>query len=658
MITSENLQLISQRLSGPPFNKNYSMVSLDTMPPDDYISLLNEVIHEIDGKQPGLIACKSEAPEARVVRHLEFLRGVQYKPPEPKGLKTGILLGEKKFMLPILFYLISEMERIKERAYLARYLVKINVPPEMVQSDEGINTAWEEYLELIERFKEIHSSVNEQRKQGPDTEGVRADIRSMEEERKQIEKRVERAETKSKALSNYDPLYQAAKKLRIEKQKSEEIQMQIREQRTQLSMIDSRLERATQRLESLSSQQSGLTPADLIERTSDELKTANYRKKELLPKTLQEHKRQLMALQEATADPAPDKISLMEKVSILREETKKYEEMKMEEAKDHSLIAFRQNANNLARRKEAQAEILQEKRQEEEELRQEVEEKKKVMEQEFGGAPMNDQQLKEYGAELRRQGQKYNQARNHLKSLQSENGVLSRTVEILNHKLEKEKEKLSALEKQHGVTGFAELQSRLEEVSGQKQKKDQEKGQTMEDISRMVTELNSKIEAKREIIEPLLNRVRPLRAKHQQLQNELKDSKRKYDSVLAGLEAGRGNLEREVNQIRKQHTKERAEFHIQRATLENLHSLQDRLQDADTWREVLNRKLRESEMRSKDLRDQQRALREQKSQKKEEEAARWRQVISLLRLKEQLASKSAENNDLGTETLEENRLVL
>ena len=60
----------------------------------------------------------------------------------------------------------------------------------------------------------------------------------------------------------------------------------------------------------------------------------------------------------------------------------------------------------------------------------------------------------------------------------------------------------------------------------------------------------------------------------------MKDSKRKYDSVLAGLEAGRGNLEREVNQIRKQHTKERAEFHIQRATLENLHSLQDRLQDA------------------------------------------------------------------------------
>ena len=130
------------------------------------------------------------------MRHLEFLKSVQYKPKEAKGLKTGVLLGEKKHILPILHYLVVDYERIKERAYLARFLVKINVPPEMLQSDESISEAWTEYLELIDRFKEIHSSVTEQRSQGPDTESVRADIRSMEEERKQIEKRVEKAEQK------------------------------------------------------------------------------------------------------------------------------------------------------------------------------------------------------------------------------------------------------------------------------------------------------------------------------------------------------------------------------------------------------------------------------------------------------------------------------
>ena len=43
--------------------------------------------------------------------------------------------------------------------------------------------------------------------------------------------------------------------------------------------------------------------------------------------------------------------------------------------------------------------------------------------------------------------------------------IITRGV-VSHKKLEKEKEKLAALEKQHGVTGFAELQSRLEEVSG------------------------------------------------------------------------------------------------------------------------------------------------------------------------------------------------
>ena len=56
----------------------------------------------------------------------------------------------------------------------------------------------------------------------------------MEEERKQISKRVEKAEQKARATPNFDALNQAAKRLRLERQKSEEIQMQIREQRTQL----------------------------------------------------------------------------------------------------------------------------------------------------------------------------------------------------------------------------------------------------------------------------------------------------------------------------------------------------------------------------------------------------------------------------------------
>ena len=77
---------------------------------------------------------------------------------------------------------------------------------------------------------------------------------------------------------------------------------------------------------------------------------------------------------------------------------------------------------------------------------------------------------------LKISGQKYNTARGHLKFLQSENGVLSRTSEVVQKQLRNEKERLKELEEIHGVSGFAELQSKLEEVSGMKQKKDQQKG--------------------------------------------------------------------------------------------------------------------------------------------------------------------------------------
>ena len=69
-LTSENLQLISQRLSAAPFEKNYSMVQISSLPKEEYIQLLNEIIYNIDQKQATMAQCKSEAPEARVIRHL------------------------------------------------------------------------------------------------------------------------------------------------------------------------------------------------------------------------------------------------------------------------------------------------------------------------------------------------------------------------------------------------------------------------------------------------------------------------------------------------------------------------------------------------------------------------------------------------------------
>ena len=142
------------------------------------------------------------------------------------------------------------------------------------------------------------------------------------------------------------------------------------------------------------------------------------------------------------------------KVRILRDEVRRYDEAKMEDARDPSLVAFRKNAKDLARRKEALSNTLRNKQDEEEEINKEVSQKKEFFEKEYGGAKMSDEDFQEYGAKMRQEGKKYNDARKMLKYLQQENGLLSRTAEVTKKNLQMEEEKLEELERLHGVTGL------------------------------------------------------------------------------------------------------------------------------------------------------------------------------------------------------------
>ena len=61
---------------------------------------------------------------------LSCLKNLKYAPPSNVDVSTfrqGIVLGEKSVVQPILFYLLKNLEPLKTRAYLAKYLVKLPV---------------------------------------------------------------------------------------------------------------------------------------------------------------------------------------------------------------------------------------------------------------------------------------------------------------------------------------------------------------------------------------------------------------------------------------------------------------------------------------------------------------------------------------------------
>ena len=59
---------------------------------------------------------------------------------------------------PILEWLLSRIPDLKTRAYLAKYLVKIEVVPEVI-ADPDVSDLYKVYEDLINQFKDAHKEL-------------------------------------------------------------------------------------------------------------------------------------------------------------------------------------------------------------------------------------------------------------------------------------------------------------------------------------------------------------------------------------------------------------------------------------------------------------------------------------------------------------------
>ena len=65
------------------------------------------------------------------------------------AFRQGLIQGEKPIVYPILQWLLERLSELKKRAYLARYLVKMEIPadqlgdPEVYDTNEAVSLCTE-----------------------------------------------------------------------------------------------------------------------------------------------------------------------------------------------------------------------------------------------------------------------------------------------------------------------------------------------------------------------------------------------------------------------------------------------------------------------------------------------------------------------------------
>lgn len=99
--------------------------------------------------------------------------------------------GDKNIIHPILEWLVTNMADLKKRSYLAQYLVKLDIPPE-IAADPDIAYLYEQYESHIEEFKNVHKESEALKETALSVAELRSDIKAMEAEKESVVKKIEK----------------------------------------------------------------------------------------------------------------------------------------------------------------------------------------------------------------------------------------------------------------------------------------------------------------------------------------------------------------------------------------------------------------------------------------------------------------------------------
>ena len=142
---SEQLKYLVEELNKSPFERNYNLITFDALHGDQLLQITSDVMAEIDAKNK--IDIREEEAEGTAIRILGMLRILKYKPPDEiaNNFRQGLVEGHKQVIYPVLHWLLSRIPELKKRAYLAKYLVKVDLPPE-VSADPDVSEIYEQVL--------------------------------------------------------------------------------------------------------------------------------------------------------------------------------------------------------------------------------------------------------------------------------------------------------------------------------------------------------------------------------------------------------------------------------------------------------------------------------------------------------------------------------
>jgi len=544
------LKEIVDRLNAEPFDQDLSLVGFDEKEPYELMELLQVVLVFLDNKHA--VDLREEKPDAMYQRIAEFLHVLGYQCSFDIEFQQGIISGDKGTVHPILYWILSNLEPLKKRAYLAKFCVNLDVPEEFLR-EERVYEIFQSYKELQSQFKATHSHVDTERQGRMNPSDLQREVSQLDAEREQLAQKIQQLRMKSDKDEGFHVLLQITSMLRKEQEEEARLMEKLADQRQQLEQTEQMYIERSARLREMreASQQDGEGNAEAMLKMLRGEVQKNRDAMMRVRKEVEEKLQRLRDVDSALSDPpvSPGDIDQLEgEISKMSSECGTLEQTINEANQDSRLSVYKQQANLVAKKKDV---VLKDKKQLEEELdvlSKELSKQEREYEQMKGHKFMKRDEFKNYAASLRDKSAKFKRLKAELSDLRHEVSVLVRTEQVLQAK-------------DPTPHGLRETEELLEKASVEKSHVDKAKGKTLDEISGIVQKINMQLKDKKNKLAPQIKSLRSVRQTFQAVEVKYMEKKSAYDQAKNGMDSDMSKITTDVSQLEQEVLQAEQNYH-------------------------------------------------------------------------------------------------
>ncbi|KAH0949504.1 hypothetical protein HN011_006650 [Eciton burchellii] len=425
---SENVKFIVTEIN-KLLGRNYNLIGFNALSAEDLLQILCNVLMKI--QQQDDTNARLDSAEEISIYILTTLRILNYQPDvDPITFRQGLVQGVIEIIHPILTWLLTHIDIVQKRAYLSRFLVKIEISPEYL-GDSEISLLYEQYLSLLDRFKTVHKEREIGKKNVETAAELATDLQAMEKEKEAVIARINKIKLKAEPALH---LLNVCKLLRAERDKERDLTSQKEQETDTISDLQNSLQRVERELHTLKRNSIGLTPQILIQHLTEEVTVQSIIVKEKLPTELNAKKNRMKALSMTREYSylGPDKIVTMRNdLDIILKDIQNLVESKVSKNDADRIEPFRQQAAAVGNMKRNALERLEKIETFLEELQLGLKEKQHYSKTLQEALAPKTEELKKYINRLKNKNTVYKGCKMEIAALKAENSVLHRTAVIL-----------------------------------------------------------------------------------------------------------------------------------------------------------------------------------------------------------------------------------